>query len=264
MATCFVMQPFDRGVFDRRYEDVFAPAIRKAGLEAYRVDQDPKVSIPIDDIENGIRDAQICLADITQDNPNVWFELGFAIAFGKQVVLVCSEDRSTRFPFDVQHRSIIKYQTGSKSDFEKLGNEITAKILALLSKAEKLSNVADMSKTTKFEGLEEHEVVALAALAENIEHPTDHASMYQIKRDMEASGYTRMATTLAYRSLLEKGFVEQGEYQGQQDESPYAGYTLTDTGWAWIKANTGKFVLRKPVPAKPRSKFDDMADDIPF
>jgi hypothetical protein len=120
MPTCFVMQPFDDGPFDRRYTDVIDPAIRAAGLEPYRVDKDPTVSIPIQDIEQGIRDSALCLADITLDNPNVWFELGFAIATGKEVVLICSNDRTTRFPFDVQHRTIIKYTTASTSDFEKL------------------------------------------------------------------------------------------------------------------------------------------------
>ena len=122
MNTCFVMQPFDQGVFDQRYEDVIKPAIRNAGLEAYRVDQDPKVSIPIKEIENGIREATICLAEITDDNPNVWFELGYAIACRKQVVLICSEERSSKFPFDVQHRTIIKYQTGSRQVLDKLQN----------------------------------------------------------------------------------------------------------------------------------------------
>lgn len=69
MDTCFVMQPFDGNTFDKRYYDVFAPAIRNAGLEPYRVDQDPKVSIPIQDIERGIRDSKICFAEITLDNP---------------------------------------------------------------------------------------------------------------------------------------------------------------------------------------------------
>jgi len=67
------MQPFDGGTFDKRYEDTFAHAIRDAGLEPYRVDQDPKVSIPIQDIESGIRDSRICFAEITLDNPNVLF-----------------------------------------------------------------------------------------------------------------------------------------------------------------------------------------------
>jgi hypothetical protein len=89
MPTCFVIQPFDQGPFDKRYEDVFEPAIKDAGLEAYRVDRDPGVSIPIDQIESGIRGAQVCLADVTLDNPNVWFELGFAIAAKREVVIVC-------------------------------------------------------------------------------------------------------------------------------------------------------------------------------
>ena len=153
MSTCFVMQPFDGAAFDKRYDDVFAPAIVAAGLTPYRVDQDPKVSIPIQDIENGIREAGLCLADVTLDNPNVWFELGFAIASGKEVVLVCSNERTTRFPFDIQHRTIIKYQTSSTSDFEKLKVGITTRIKAYLEKTEALSNISEISKLTKFEGL---------------------------------------------------------------------------------------------------------------
>lgn len=107
MATSFVVQPFDQGPFDKRFDDVFAAAISEAGLEAYRVDRDPTVSIPIEDIEAGIRNAEVCLAEITTDNPNVWFELGFAIASQRDVVLICSSERKSRFPFDIQHRSII-------------------------------------------------------------------------------------------------------------------------------------------------------------
>ena len=114
------MQPFDGGDFDSRYADVLVPAIRDANLEPYRVDQDPKVSIPIQEIENGIRDSRLCLADISIDNPNVWFELGFAIASSKEVVLICSDQRLSKFPFDVQHRAIIRYSTGAPRAFEAL------------------------------------------------------------------------------------------------------------------------------------------------
>ena len=63
MNSCFVMQPFDGGVFDKRYDDVFSPAIDDAGLKPYRVDRDPSVSIPIDEIESGIRRSELCLAE---------------------------------------------------------------------------------------------------------------------------------------------------------------------------------------------------------
>ena len=256
MDTCFVMQPFDGGTFDKRYYDVFAIAIRNANLEPYRVDQDPKVSIPIQDIERGIRDSKICFAEITLDNPNVWFELGFAFASGKEVVLVCSDERATKFPFDIQHRTIIKYSTSSTSDFKKLELDITTKIVAYFEKAETLSNISELTKLTSFEGLEPHEVVALAAIAQNLDSPNDNASTYIIKRDMEASGYTKVATTLALKVLLQKDLIEFGEYQDPENGEPYFGYTFTNDGWSWVLENKSRFVLQQK-PSKEE-------DDIPF
>jgi nucleoside 2-deoxyribosyltransferase len=117
---CFVMQPFDKGKFDKRFDDVIKPAVTRANLIAYRIDRDPSVSIPIEDIESGIRDSDVCLADITTDNPNVWFELGYALAIHKDVVLICSNERATKYPFDVQHRNIIGYKVDAPSDFMEL------------------------------------------------------------------------------------------------------------------------------------------------
>lgn len=118
MTTCFVIQPFDSGRFDERFDDVYKPAIEAAGLAANRVDRDPKVDVPIDAIESGIRNSSICLADITADNPNVWYELGYAFASGISVVMICSSERpSGKFPFDIQHRTVIPYCTESPETF---------------------------------------------------------------------------------------------------------------------------------------------------
>ena len=263
MNTCFVMQPFDQGVFDQRYEDVIKPAIRNAVLEAYRVDQDPKVSIPIKEIENGIREATICLAEITVDNPNVWFELGYAIACRKQVVLICSEERSSKFPFDVQHRTIIKYQTGSRQVLDKLQNEITTKVKAYLEKAEKLTVLSEFTKPAKFEGLKQHEIVCLAAIAENIDHPSDHIVPDTIKNDMENSGYTKMASTIALRSLLTNGLIHEEQYPDEYNQYNdfYTGYSLSKSGWDWIMSNEKQFVLRHPTYNQTKPIPDD---DIPF
>ncbi len=120
MPTCFVIQPFDRGKFDKRYDDTFEPAIRAAGLEPDRVDRDPGVSIPILEIEQRIGAAAACFVELTEDNPNVWFEFGYALARRKECCLVCSTERGGHYPFDVQHRTIIKYEVQSPSDFDAL------------------------------------------------------------------------------------------------------------------------------------------------
>jgi len=162
MNKCFVIQPFDGGIFDKRYDDIFVPAITAGGLEAYRVDRDPAVNIPIVDIEKSIQNSEVCLADITRDNPNVWFELGFAIALKKEVVLVCSSERKTKFPFDVQHRAIIRYKNESQSDFEKLGEEITKRISALLKKQKGIEKLSTVSPIADSEGLSTHEIEAVS------------------------------------------------------------------------------------------------------
>jgi len=255
------MQPFDRGVFDKRYDDIFEPAIKDAGLEPYRVDRDPSVSIPIDDIEAGIRRSELCLAEITTDNPNVWFELGFAIAVPKEVILVCSEERKTRFPFDVQHRNIIKYKTESSQDFQKLREKITQRVKALLKKQQEIGRVSKISPVAETEGLSQHEMVALITVMQNSFISTEGVSAYSIKDDMNKAGFTDIAISLALKSLIQKDMLLQNHEQDQHGYD-YPVYYVTSNGEQWLLDNQDKLVLReKPMQSEQSNNTND---DIPF
>ena len=111
-------------------------------------------------IENGIRNSDVCLADITTDNPNIWYEVGYALANGKPVVLICAEPRPTSFPFDIRHRPIILYARDSPSDFKKLEGEISARLKAQIEKAESLQTVASLSPIKSTEGLSSYEIAS--------------------------------------------------------------------------------------------------------
>ncbi len=263
MSTCFVIQPFDDGPYDKRYDDVFVPAIEPTGLQPYRVDRDPSASIPIDRIEAGIRAASVCLADITEDNPNVWFELGYAIAARTDVVLVCSKQRTKPFPFDVQHRNIIRYSTESSRDFDEFKTRITERIQALLIKQEKLGDLKAASPVADVEGLSQHEMVALVAIAQNLDTPGDSVSMYLIRQDMEKSGFTKIATTLALTSLLCKRFIRDIEAEDYNGET-YTAYVLEDQGMEWLLANQERFVLRIRPQAPKATEGGGDEDSIPF
>jgi len=243
MGICFVMQPFDGGTFDKRYESVLVPAIEAAGIEAYRVDQDPSVSIPIQDIENGIRKSEICLADITTDNPNVWFELGFALAIPREVVLVCSEERTTHYPFDVQHRSIVKYKTGAPQDFDELQHKITKRIQAVLKKNEEIGRVVNLPPVKDTEGLNQHELVALVTVMQNSFLSNGFVPGYRIKNDMNAGGFTDIAVSIALKTLLAKGLLES-DLWNDHDRDPYAVYKTTSVGDDWLIANQDKLILK--------------------
>lgn len=250
MGQCFIIQPFDRGKFDKRYEDVFAPAVRAAGIDPYRVDRDPTVTIPIEDIENGIRVSDACLADITENNPNVWFELGFAIAAGKPVIMVCAAERE-KFPFDVQHRKIIRYKTESTSDFEELKTAITTRLTAMLQNEQQLSKLASMSSLRESEGLSPHEIAALVSIAEHCLTPEDGIPPHEVRRRMNHAGFNDLAATLATRSLLRKDLIFSTALQDERGD-PYDVVKLTALGEQWLIENQGKFILTAPQPPEPQ------------
>ena len=257
MRKCFVMQPFDGGDFDKRYESVFSPAIFAAGIEPYRVDRDPSVSIPIQEIENGIRDAEICFADITLDNPNVWFELGFALAIPREVILACSDERQTRYPFDVQHRSIIEYNTGAPQDFEQLKEKITGRIKAVLKKNEELGKIINRPVVKDTEGLNQHELVALVTIMQNSFLSNGYVSGWQVQNDMNQAGFTDIAVSIALKTLTTKGMVDS-TLEHDHNGDPYAMYKTTNEGEGWLITNQEKLTLTtKPNRIRPE-------DDIPF
>ncbi|MBD3338450.1 MAG: hypothetical protein GF353_05045 [Candidatus Lokiarchaeota archaeon] len=255
--NCFVIQPFDTGKFDKRFNDIFEPAIKSAGLFPYRVDRDPSVRIPVEDIEKKIHESKICFAEITTDNPNVWYELGYAFACGKDVVMVCSDERSGKFPFDIQHKQIIKYSTTSKSDYENLESAITEKIGAFL-KVSKTIDTLNIAPVKEREGLKSHEIAILILLMENSLTRDDSYSLHLLKDDMNKAGYTDIATSIAVRTLSEKNMIETfkavDEYHNNEE---YIASRLLSAGEKWILENQDKIEFRI-------KEQDHNEDDLPF
>jgi len=246
MATCFVIQPFDSGKFDKRFQDIYKPAIEAAGLEAYRVDYDPGVLVPIESIEKGIRLATICLADITADNPNVWYELGFAFAAQRPVVMVCSEERTgKKYPLDIQHRSIIPYLADSPSDFDKHRESLTAKIYAIIKKTAELDKISELDPILPIHGLSQAEILVLAVIAGDAYLPSHPALVRNVKQGVERAGINNMGFNLAIRCLLQKKLIREHEIWLEEGQENHAGLVLEEMGWEWIHENSEKFVLSR-------------------
>ena len=256
MPTCVVIQPFNPK-FDKRYDDVYKPALEQAGLEPYRVDQDPNTEKPIESVEERIRNATICLADITTDNPNVWYELGYAFAAGSSVIMVCSNERNGKLPFDIHHRTVIEYTSESVSDFDKLRNQISTRAKALVKK-NAARQVIEAEQIAPTKGLKQTEILVLAIAAAETAIPGTSVAAWSLRKDAERAGLTGIGFAVAIRSLQRKGFVEFGIDEDYREE-PYETVTLNDTAWTWIDSNDSLFSL-----LKEKSNAHDSDDDIPF
>jgi O-acetyl-ADP-ribose deacetylase (regulator of RNase III) len=255
MGFCFVIQPFD-DPNNARFEQVFIPAIKDAGLDSYRVDRDPAATILIEAIEDQIKASEACLADITSDNPNVWYELGFALAAGKEVVLVCADGRRDRFPFDIQHRLVIMYKSESPSDFDQLKTAISARLRARLDQRAKMESVASGAIAAPQAGLNPQQLAALVVVAQR-QDVDDGPSAYQVRSEMSNVGFTDIATMIAIRGLTRMGLVES--YEGSDRNEEYTGYRATEKGLDWLEENQDKLSLRNA----PARQVDEI-DELPF
>jgi hypothetical protein len=135
------------------------------------------------------------------------YELGYAYACGKDVVMVCSDERLGQFPFDIQHKQILNYQTKSKGDFEALEQSITNKIRALLKTSQTVKTLTE-TPVIEQEGLNSHEIALLLLTAENQFTSEDYMGVHTLKDEMSKAGYTDIATGVAIRLLQRKGMVE--------------------------------------------------------
>lgn len=202
---CFVIQPISDKKFTKRFDDIYKPAIESVGLTAYRVDLDPTVKIPIEEIESKIKNSVICFADISIDNPNVWYELGYAFASGKDVVMVCDESR-VDFPFDVRHKNIIKYTTDSPSDFNTLKDKITEKIKAYIQ-LQKTTEKLIENPIKETDGLQPYELSLLAFIIGEQYTDEEVVPIYEIRNKMNKAGFNDTAVSIGLRLLKTKGFI---------------------------------------------------------
>ena len=93
---------------DAIYTDLLAPAIAEAGLAPHRADADRRGgSIHLDMFQDLLL-AEFVVADLTLDNPNVWYEIGVrhALRSGGSVLLYALRDR---LPFDIAGQRMQRY-----------------------------------------------------------------------------------------------------------------------------------------------------------
>ena len=121
---------FDSSMDEPYEEGIACPAIRDAGYEPYRIDEDDFTGGVVDRILAEIRKSKFVVADLTTSPESgvrggVYFEAGFALGLGKTVFLTCREDRTEAVHFDINHLNRIQWKT-PKDLREQLKNSIEA------------------------------------------------------------------------------------------------------------------------------------------
>ena len=102
----FVLMPFSKD-FDDAFDLAIRPACDAAGAYAERVDKQIFTGSILERVYNQIAKADLVVADMSERNPNVFYEVGYAHALGKTTLLLTRNAED--IPFDLKHYPHIVY-----------------------------------------------------------------------------------------------------------------------------------------------------------
>ncbi len=95
--------------FDRVCDELLKPALEDAGCEVFRADDEERAGDIRSDMFQELLVADLVLADLTVDNPNVWYELGVRHALRSRGVVLAMGPRSSKV-FDVGSDRKFRYR----------------------------------------------------------------------------------------------------------------------------------------------------------
>jgi hypothetical protein len=116
------MMPFGEW-FDTYYQEIYIPAIKDAGFEPIRADELFSTGTVMEQIWEQIKKAKVLLAELTDKNANVFYELGLSHAARKPVVFTSA--RIDDVPFDLRHLRVIIYEVKEPEWASKLQKMVT-------------------------------------------------------------------------------------------------------------------------------------------
>ncbi len=105
-----VMMPFSKDFRD--VYDAIRSACASADFNCQRVDEVWNNSEIVQDIFELIFTSSIVIADFSQRNPNVFYEVGIAHTLGKEVIPIAQNDGD--IPFDLHHHRVLLYHNNNE------------------------------------------------------------------------------------------------------------------------------------------------------
>ena len=107
--NCFVIMPFSRE-FDDVYAAIkssFEGALSSKSGRCFRLDETRPAGRITDRLLTELQASFMCIADLTDNKPNVMWEVGYAMALGKPIIIVTQN--AQELPFDLKDMQSLEY-----------------------------------------------------------------------------------------------------------------------------------------------------------
>ncbi len=100
--------------FSAQYNELYEKVIKRVceekefDIECIRADESYDTGMIILDIINRIKESKIIIAEISPQNPNVYYEVGYSHALNKPTILIA--EKGTKLPFDLSPFRVLMYE----------------------------------------------------------------------------------------------------------------------------------------------------------
>lgn len=124
MKTCFVVCPIGNEDSDTRkrsdslYRHIISPVCQECSFSPIRIDRENTTGSLTDEIINHISNDDLVIADITDLNPNAFYEIGYRAALKKPAIHLMSKD--TNIPFDISSIRTFPYNLSDLDSVDEL------------------------------------------------------------------------------------------------------------------------------------------------
>lgn len=151
LKTCFVICPIGQEDTETRtrsdavFEHILKPIAEQKQYNLKRADKIYQPDTITETIINELNTSDLVIADITEANPNVYYELGYRTALKKPIIQIAR--KNTQLPFDISTKRTYFYD---ETDLSEVANFKTLLLMIIDNIEENLKNKTNISSKSSF------------------------------------------------------------------------------------------------------------------
>jgi hypothetical protein len=213
MPQAFIIMQIGNPDLDKICEAAILPALRSCGLDPKRVDKHNSGGLLKSEIINFITSSDIIVADLTNERPNCYLEVGYAMGADRNSRLILTaredhrEDSPNRFPggpkihFDLAGYDILFWDTARLAEFSA---ELEKRVKRRLSQAGSL-RPGRAASSGSHDWVERHKAIALERIREldckgfmEVSFEPQSPNIDKTKQELERAAQTAAASIPSY------------------------------------------------------------------
>lgn len=256
--NCFVIMPFSRD-FDDVYTAIKSSvegALATTGGRCFRLDEARPAGRITDRLLTELQAASICVADLTGNKPNVMWEVGYAMALDKPIIIVTQSLQE--LPFDLKDMQSLEYDRNYLN--ETLNRPLRRMIIDTVSAdhsfrpshAHGLNASDDLVVELREQVNELKSIVAQAVhswLPSQSQTPPTKGKTAHLM-NLEGAWVSRESGSHMYAAMVKDDLVVPYCYEGNYDlVGVYYGWRMVGEHWfaryAWLEGGFSGFTFLK-------------------